>query len=164
MITTEIIIKKTGLQRSTISRWVREGYLPQPKKGPAQNGKGRISWWPDWIIDKILQLNHLKSRGNTLSWANYYINKNKQIDSLFDRVINNDNLENKSSLIDQIEQNGNSEWFRIVTIDKDFIEYGLSVFCTFELMRNNHNLPRDFIVNMLLFRTIFLKLIVLGYS
>jgi DNA-binding transcriptional MerR regulator len=67
MITTKDILKQTGLKNArTLARWYQKGLIPKPMVGPHPSGRGRISYWPDWVLNRCLKIVELRKKGYSL--------------------------------------------------------------------------------------------------
>lgn len=67
MTTTKDILKQTGLKNArTLARWYQKGLIPKPMVGPHPSGRGRISYWPDWVLNRCLKIVELRKRGYSL--------------------------------------------------------------------------------------------------
>jgi hypothetical protein len=70
VITSKEILKKTGLKNiKTLTRWQQAGAIPQPFIGTHPSGRGKMAYWPDWVLDKCLQIRSQMKKGHTLGTA-----------------------------------------------------------------------------------------------
>jgi hypothetical protein len=70
VITSKQILKATGLKNAkTLARWANRGLIPKPQIGTHPKGKGKIAYWPDWVLEKCRHIVKLQKQGHTLSSA-----------------------------------------------------------------------------------------------
>jgi DNA-binding transcriptional MerR regulator len=70
MVTTKQILAETSIEDpKTLYRWHRLGVIPPPGKGLAASGRGRISLWPDWVLDRCKRIIELQKQGYSLKGA-----------------------------------------------------------------------------------------------
>jgi len=69
MITTETLTRKTGLSAKTLTRWSNRGIIPKPAIRTHPNGRGKIGYWPDAVLDRCLRVVQLRKEGHTLESA-----------------------------------------------------------------------------------------------
>ena len=67
VVTTSDILAATGLKASkTLTRWHQRGLIPEPTLGPHPSGRGKTSFWPDWVLDRCVRLVALQRDGMSL--------------------------------------------------------------------------------------------------
>src|SRR5688500_16508550 len=70
MITSTDILNTTGLKSSnTLTRWHQRGLIPQPLVRTHPSGRGMISYWPDWVLDRCVRIVELQKEGHSLESA-----------------------------------------------------------------------------------------------
>src|SRR3954465_13674770 len=70
MITTTDILEATGLKSGkTLTRWHQRGLIPEPLVRTHPSGRGKIAYWPDWVLDHCVRLVQLQKTGHTLRSA-----------------------------------------------------------------------------------------------
>lgn len=69
MITTSELTDTTGLSGRTLTRWHKRGILPEPHVSTHPSGRGKIGYWPDWVLDRIQRIQELRREGHTLESA-----------------------------------------------------------------------------------------------
>lgn len=70
MKTSTEILEKTGLKSAkTLSRWAKRGIIPVPHTQTHPSGRGKIGYWPDWVLDRCLRIVELRKRGHSLDSA-----------------------------------------------------------------------------------------------
>src|SRR3954449_6251412 len=70
MITSKQILEATGLKsQKTLTRWAHAGIIPEPLIGTHPAGRGKIAYWPDWVLERCKQIVELQRQGHTLSSA-----------------------------------------------------------------------------------------------
>lgn len=70
MISTADILRATGLRSSkTLSRWAKAGVIPEPTVGTHPSGRGKTSYWPDWVLDRCIAIRELQKKGHSLRSA-----------------------------------------------------------------------------------------------
>lgn len=69
MITTETLTRKTGLSAKTLTRWSNRGIIPKPAIRTHPNGRGKIGYWPDAVLDRCLRIVQLRQEGHSIESA-----------------------------------------------------------------------------------------------
>jgi DNA-binding transcriptional MerR regulator len=70
MVTTVEILRRTGIKGSlTLRRWHQHGLIPKPEIRTHPNGRGKTSYWPDWMIDRCARIKRLTDNGCSLDEA-----------------------------------------------------------------------------------------------
>jgi hypothetical protein len=70
MITSKEILEHTGLKSAkTLTRWYRRGIIPKPSVRTHPSGRGKIAYWPDWVLDRCVKLVELQRQGHSLRSA-----------------------------------------------------------------------------------------------
>ena len=69
MITTIEVAKRTGLSLRTLTRWSKRGIIPRAATGSHPNGRGKIGYWPDYVLDRCLRLAQLRKEGHNIETA-----------------------------------------------------------------------------------------------
>lgn len=69
LVTSKVVIAKTGISRATLNNYIRYGILPRPvvrgSSGP-RDGPTKIGYFPLWVVDIILTVQKLKREGNNM--------------------------------------------------------------------------------------------------
>ena len=66
MLTSKEVLEKTGISRATLNNYIGWGIVPKPQVLPPQPQDGaapRIGYFPDEIVDRIADIQRLKSEG-----------------------------------------------------------------------------------------------------
>lgn len=67
MITSQEILDQLDIKASkTLIRWHQRGLIPKPEIGTHPNGRGKISYWPDWVLPRCRRIRDLVAKGHTL--------------------------------------------------------------------------------------------------
>jgi hypothetical protein len=70
VISTADILKATGLRSGkTLTRWHQRGLIPEPVIGTHPSGRGKMAFWPDWVLDRCVRIVALQRQGHTLNSA-----------------------------------------------------------------------------------------------
>jgi hypothetical protein len=70
MITSQQILQATGLKsQKTLTRWAHAQIIPEPLIGTHPAGRGKIAYWPDWVLERCKRIVELQRQGHTLSSA-----------------------------------------------------------------------------------------------
>jgi hypothetical protein len=70
MITSKEILEHTGLKSTkTLTRWYRRGIIPKPSVHTHPSGRGKIAYWPDWVLERCVKLVELQKQGHSLQSA-----------------------------------------------------------------------------------------------
>ncbi|MEO8654108.1 MAG: MerR family transcriptional regulator, partial [Ramlibacter sp.] len=66
MLTSKEVMEKTGISRATLNNYIGWGIVPKPQVLPPQPHDGaapRIGYFPEEIVERIAQIQRLKSEG-----------------------------------------------------------------------------------------------------
>lgn len=67
-ITTKEVLRQTGIKSGkTLTRWHQDGLIPPPEVGPPQTGRGRVAYWPHWVVDRCRKIRQMVKDGKTLA-------------------------------------------------------------------------------------------------
>jgi hypothetical protein len=70
VITSKQILKATRLKSpKTLTRWANAGIIPRPRIGTHPKGRGKIAYWPDWVLERCQQIVKLQRQGHSLGSA-----------------------------------------------------------------------------------------------
>lgn len=69
MVTTKEICDATGLSSKTLTRWAKAGLIPEPLVRTHPSGRGKLGYWPDWVLKKCEDLVALRAKGHSLQSA-----------------------------------------------------------------------------------------------
>jgi len=70
VITSKDILEKTGLKSAkTLTRWHQMGLIPEPLVRTHPSGRGKLAYWPDWVLDRCLKIVELQREGHSLKSA-----------------------------------------------------------------------------------------------
>ncbi len=70
MITSLDILDKTGIKSAkTLTRWHQRGLIPEPMVRTHPSGRGKVAYWPDWVLDRCLKIVELQRQGHSLQSA-----------------------------------------------------------------------------------------------
>lgn len=65
-VTTSDILDKIGGTRKTLIRWRQRGLIPSPEIRTHPSGRGNVSHWPVWVLDRCLRIKQLLKFGLSL--------------------------------------------------------------------------------------------------
>jgi adenylate cyclase len=69
-LTSKELLRRTGLSRATLNNYIALGLLPRPQvapPGPNQGRARRLGYFPPTALDRIAEINRLKSAGLTMA-------------------------------------------------------------------------------------------------
>lgn len=67
-ITTKEILRQTGIKSGkTLTRWHQDGLIPPPEMGPPVVGRGRVAYWPHWVVDRCRTIRQMVKDGKILA-------------------------------------------------------------------------------------------------
>lgn len=67
VITSKDVLEKTGLKSAkTLTRWHQRGLIPEPLVRTHPSGRGKLAYWPDWVLDDCLRIVEFQRRGYSL--------------------------------------------------------------------------------------------------
>ena len=67
MITTKEILAELDIESSrTLRRWAEQDLLPKPTVKHLANGRGRTSYWPDFVLERCRTICHMRKSGMSL--------------------------------------------------------------------------------------------------
>ena len=70
MITSADILEKTGIKNAkTLTRWHKGGIIPKPMIRTHPSGRGKIAYWPDWVLERCTKIVALQKQGFNLQAA-----------------------------------------------------------------------------------------------
>lgn len=79
MITSHELMKKLGIQNAkTLTRWHQQDLIPPPEMAVHPNGRGRIGYWPDWVVPRCVRIRRLMKEGLKLNEIRGHLGTNWQ--------------------------------------------------------------------------------------
>ena len=69
MITTSDLTESTGLSAKTLTRWHKRGIIPEPLVRTHPSGRGKMGYWPDWVLQRVQLIQELRQEGHSLRSA-----------------------------------------------------------------------------------------------
>ncbi len=70
MITSHDILDQTGIKSAkTLTRWHQRGLIPEPLVRTHPSGRGKVAYWPDWVLDRCRKIVELQREGHSLQSA-----------------------------------------------------------------------------------------------
>lgn len=67
MIASAEILRKTGIKAGrTLTRWYQQGLIPAPMIATHPNGRGKMAYWPEWVLDRCREIIALQKQGQSL--------------------------------------------------------------------------------------------------
>jgi DNA-binding transcriptional MerR regulator len=70
MISSKELLRRTGLKSAkTLTRWYKLGLIPKPELRTHPSGRGKLSYWPDWVLDRCLKMREAQKHGRSLKGA-----------------------------------------------------------------------------------------------
>ena len=98
-INSKDILKKTGLKSAkTLTRWHKRGIIPEPVVRTHPSGRGKMAYWPDWVLERCVKLVELQKEGHTLNSALATIEReriNRNLHGVLDQPSVSEILKNK---------------------------------------------------------------------
>jgi len=92
VITSKQILRATGLKSpKTLTRWANAGIIPRPAIGTHPKGKGKMGFWPDWVLERCRQIAKLQRQGHSLRSAATLIEHDRML-GIIERVKESPNL------------------------------------------------------------------------
>ena len=85
MITTTEIVEATGLSAKTLTRWHKRGIIPEPLVRNHPSGRGKIGYWPDWVLDRVQRIQTLRAEGHSLQSA-LLVAEGQRWDGIIERI------------------------------------------------------------------------------
>jgi len=77
-VTSREILEQTGLKSAkTLTRWYQQGIIPPPAIRTHPSGRGKIAYWPEWVVDRCLRIIQLRKDGHSLRAASTLIEKER---------------------------------------------------------------------------------------
>ena len=68
MVNSTSLLKSLPIGTSrTLIRWHQAGLIPPPSVTTHPSGRGKMSYWPDWIVDRCRRILDMKKQGYTLT-------------------------------------------------------------------------------------------------
>jgi DNA-binding transcriptional MerR regulator len=64
---TQIISALDDISARTLRRWRKLELIPPPTVRNLTEGRGRISYWPAWVLDRCVEIRHLLQKGHSLA-------------------------------------------------------------------------------------------------
>jgi hypothetical protein len=65
-VTSKQILEAAGLKSpKTLTRWAKAGVIPEPHIGTHPAGRGKIAYWPNWVLERSKRIAELVRQGNT---------------------------------------------------------------------------------------------------
>jgi hypothetical protein len=85
-VTSKQILQATGFKSpKTLTRWAKSGIIPGPHVGTHPSGRGKIAYWPDWVLERCQRIAELLRQGHTLGSASSVL-ENERTLRLIDEV------------------------------------------------------------------------------
>jgi hypothetical protein len=70
MVTTNQILAATGLKSAkTLTRWQKAGIIPKPQVGTHPSGRGKVAYYPHWVLEHCQRIGELQKQGHSLQAA-----------------------------------------------------------------------------------------------
>jgi len=67
MLSSHEILKRTGIKNAkTLTRWHQRGLIPPPEVKLHPGGRGKIGYWPDWVLERCIRIKQLVKQGHSL--------------------------------------------------------------------------------------------------
>ncbi len=68
-VTSRDIMKATGITNvATLIRWHgKEGLIPSPDIRTHPNGRGKMAYWPEWVLHRCVRIKQLRKEGKSLA-------------------------------------------------------------------------------------------------
>jgi len=91
MVTSKDIVDKTRLSTKTLTRWWQRGIIPKPAVRTHPNGRGKIAYWPDWVLDRCVRIVELRKQGHDLKTAVMMLGA-ERVEKLVEKVRKNESF------------------------------------------------------------------------
>jgi DNA-binding transcriptional MerR regulator len=82
MLTSRTLLEATGISRATLNNYIAMGLLPKPQVKRMSPAPGEpaatLGYFPDWALDRIEQIQHLKKSGQALEDIRHALGVYKQ--------------------------------------------------------------------------------------
>ncbi|EAQ80550.1 hypothetical protein [Blastopirellula marina] len=63
-VTSKEIMFATGITNGvTLTRWYQMELIPEPTIRTHPSGKGKIAYWPEWVLDRCLRIKQFRAKG-----------------------------------------------------------------------------------------------------
>ena len=70
----------------TLTRWHQMGLIPPPEIRTHPNGRGKMAYWPEWVLEHCVRIRQLRKAGRTLSSIKRFLNDDwSQVAKEYDR-------------------------------------------------------------------------------
>jgi DNA-binding transcriptional MerR regulator len=67
MISSQKILEQTGIRSGkTLTRWHQQGLIPEPTLQTHPSGRGKMAYWPEWVVFRIKEVKSLLAKGCSL--------------------------------------------------------------------------------------------------
>ena len=97
MVSSKDILSQTGLKNiKTLTRWYKAGIIPEPLIRTHPSGRGKMAYWPDWVLDRCIRLVELQKQGHSLRSAIMQLDIERVVDITKD-------IEEQPSISDVLE-------------------------------------------------------------
>lgn len=78
MISSQELLEKTGLKNSkTLTRWHQQEIIPTPVIRTHPSGRGKMAYWPDWVLPFCQRLIELRGQGHSLHSAKLQVDRER---------------------------------------------------------------------------------------
>ncbi|QEF98903.1 hypothetical protein Mal15_29610 [Stieleria maiorica] len=79
-VTSREIMDATGIADvTTLIRWHgKEGLIPPPDVRTHPNGRGKMAYWPEWVLERCLRIKQLRKEGKSLAEIRQLLGNNWQ--------------------------------------------------------------------------------------
>jgi len=83
VISSTDILEATGLKSTkTLTRWHQKGIIPAPMVRTHPSGRGKIAYWPEWVLEFCVGLVQLQKEGHSLLSAARTLNTQRVLDNM----------------------------------------------------------------------------------
>lgn len=112
MISSKDVLERTGLKSAkTLTRWHHAGIIPEPVIRTHPSGRGKLAYWPDWVLERCERLVELQRRGHTLQTALEHLELTRVVRTLQQ---SQEELHKLSNALDgKVKVKGNEQEFRL---------------------------------------------------
>jgi DNA-binding transcriptional MerR regulator len=67
MISTDELLAETGIRAAkTLTRWHQRGLIPKPEIRTHPSGRGKMAYWPEWVVNRCQRIKRLLATGRSL--------------------------------------------------------------------------------------------------
>jgi len=78
VVSSKEILEKTGIKSGiTLTRWHKQGFIPPPLVRTHPSGRGKMGYWPDWVLERCIGIVRMRRQGYTVREATMLLDLEK---------------------------------------------------------------------------------------